>query len=140
MRTLYFDPLPEDERPWVGNFTGKLKLRDTPFPYTTDGYISPQGYFFSVPPMNHSGWCSQYGLSALLLERLGWVAVWSYKSFLIKDKKFHTLFRWDHQKRLSEDQKAKMISWCEGQGKTLQEALGWQWEDFHEEVSHGKRK
>lgn len=136
LRTIYLKEPSEELRPWMCTpFKTKLKLKDTPYPYTTDGMISPEGYFFSVPPGGHDHWAYHtIGLTSNDLAKSGWVIVWSYESMFFKRGDTPTpYFRFESEIRLTSDQKARMVSWCEGQKKTLKRALGYRYDSFMEE-------
>jgi hypothetical protein len=112
-RTIHFKKPSEELRPWMLGFKPTVKIYDRPYPYSTDGYISKEGWFFQCDPGGHSSWCSILGVSPMYLESLGWVAVWSYTS--IFDAKYKTKtpkFRFSSEVKLTKAQKNTMLSWC----------------------------
>jgi len=137
LRLVRINELPEDLKPWVGaGFKGSARrIKDTPFPYTTDGFIDPHGWFFAVPAYGHDQWCrDQFGVFSTYLAKSGWVIVWSYESmFKRPGKNFDVKFRWESEIKLTPEQKHTMVRWCEAQKLTLKQALNYKYDEFMEE-------
>lgn len=136
LRTILLEEPSDELRPWICTpFKTKLKLKDTPFPYTTDGMISPSGYFFDCGPCGHDAWClTTIGLTSGDLVKSGWVVVWSYESIFYKPGHTKTpYFRYNNDLTLTAEQRARMVSWCEGQKTNLKRALMYNYDSFMED-------
>lgn len=95
-------------------------LKETPYPYTSDGFIDRKGRFFAVIPWQHDGWARHYfGVTEhYLTAYAGWVVVWSYD--------MNMRFRWETKvfSKISNEQKKTIVDWCEGQKVDLNKSLG----------------
>jgi len=125
LRTLN---LPEPKRHYIGmagfDNTQKIKIKDTSYPYTQNGFISPEGWFFECGAYAHATWCSNLGLSSTYLEENGWLFVWNYSSMFNKPGDYTEYIRWKFENKLTEEQKTVILKWCEAQNCSLERALG----------------
>lgn len=116
-----------------------IEIYDRIAPYASDGLITPEGWFLQCDPLQHVIFVHHIlNSNTLELEQLGWVFVWSYKSMF--DKKTTSLLNLtpyirfsDGAKRLTIEQRATILKWCDSRKVTLKRALTYNYEDFTKE-------
>lgn len=135
-RTIKFHKCPDEElRPWISGAArdgGSVKVWDRAFPFTKNGFITPQGWFIQCDAFAHSRTASVlFGCTDnYLVDKMGWVLVWDFTS--IFDKSLVPYLRWATSDGLTSEQQMTMLKWCEGQKVSLKRATGYNFEAFHE--------
>jgi len=114
----------EEMGPWLSKpFSGTLRLTDTPEPYTWNGYICREGWFFKCGAYRHAKWATDHGLIEGSLDDWGWIKVWN---FLGHRKNID----WNTDIELTRQQIDTVLMWCMHKNIPLKDALGWRFEFF----------
>jgi len=107
------------------NWRSEVRRATTKSPYSSDGLISPEGWYFKVRQGAHAWWIRRIGVNEAYLEKLGWVFVWSFESMFYKTGQRPTpYFRWSSDHKLTEAQKSMMADWCIARKVTMERACG----------------